>query len=798
MQKSQQTVSAEYMINKVWDFMNHVRGRFPIGDMLTPILAILYAFHKGYLIHVIGNHRIEFILNDDNLYSDLANLVPNDKHLHTAMCQFIKELTCIDKNEFNSVYGEVLRGLFEMVSSDSSRGFGEFYTPSSVSKLMAYIVDKEKCNDIFDPFCGSASIIHELSQSGGLPQFAGQEINYITSIYARLNAEALFGHDGCISNVDSIRRWDNCTYDAVVSCPPLGLRLTQEQLCEARNATPECPCRSYEEIILTRPFYCNQARLTVTLLSASFCHRAHHDYELRRDLVERNLIDTIISLPTNILFSTSIPSVILVCKRGRDQEEPIKFIYAEDYYQGSRRKRTFDYKRFVEMVEGDMCDIAKVSLDDIRRYDYNLNPLLYIKPDFDLKDGQKVFPIEDLMTPIEGERISATDVNDLISYDNLDMNFIRVLLNNGKSSMPSEISQNSSYRRVKASNDKYLLVYSNLIMKLYGINTDGRGFVYSVDINVFKVNENLVTPEYLAYTLINHKAISRGRMPLSGYMKLPIVVDTIENQKEIVNKEIQQYEQKVNAEQIADAKRLGVKQHVSDLEHMLGSTQLRISKIITRLENATPSSDNYQHLVKSIKDNVEYMNRIIHYNNASIDSESFNIKDGDIATFIHNYVDAWNNYGGEYFELYVQNLLQNNIKMSFDRTLLTVMLDSILNNAIRHSFHKRKNYTEHNVVQISFSAVEYNGLPYVLLSVSNNGDPIAEGFTIGDYISRGRYTASTGRSGLGGYHVYQIAKGHKGFLYLDMNKVWNMIVEVLLPIESTILNDIPAYDKECI
>ena len=174
------------------------------------------------------------------------------------------------------------------------------------------------------------------------------------------------------------------------------------------------------------------------------------------------------------------------------------------------------------------------------------------------------------------------------------------------------------------------------------------------------------------------------------------------------------------------------------------------------------------------------------------------MKEGDIIKFIKGYVDAWTNYGGEYFTLSIKNGLQEGTKVSFDKTLLTVMLDSILNNAIRHSFHKRKNYTEHNSVQISISAVEYNELPYVLLSVSNNGDPIAEGFTIEDYISRGRYTSSTGRSGLGGHHVYQIAKGHGGFLYLDINKVWNMIVEVLLPIESTFSNDIPAYDKECI
>ena len=126
------------------------------------------------------------------------------------------------------------------------------------------------------------------------------------------------------------------------------------------------------------------------------------------------------------------------------------------------------------------------------------------------------------------------------------------------------------------------------------------------------------------------------------------------------------------------------------------------------------------------------------------------------------------------------------------------MLDSILNNAVRHGFHKRKNHTEHNMVLIALSAVEYDGKPYLKLSIANNGDPMADGFTIEDYTSRGRYTASTGRSGLGGHHVFQIAKGHHGFLYLDSNKVWNMVVEVLLPIESALLNDIPAYENECI
>ena len=797
MQNTQKVISAENVINMIVDFMNQIRSNVSISEIFTSTLAVLYACHKGYPIKLIGHHHIEFIPNEDKLHNDIVNLVPNDKHLNNAMCQLAKELSFIGIDEFNSVYVEVLRGLFDFVSSNSGRE-GEFYTPLAVTKLMAYYVNKEQCHTVYDPFCGTASIVHELAQFIELPRFSGQELSYKTSIYARLNTEALYGHDKSITNFDSITHWDKNFYDAVVSCPPLGFRLTQEQLYQAIHETPECPCRSFEEIILTRPFYCNHVKLTMTLLSSSFCFKDNRVYDLRRELIEHNLIDTIIALPSNILYGTSIASIILICKTGRKRHDPIKFIHAEDYFHGDRRKRTFDYNRFIEMIEGDACDVAKVSFEEVRQYDYNLNPALYYKKDFELKDGQSIVRLEDLICPIEGVRISSTEVKESVSISNLSRDFIEVLLNNGKSSAPSEVRRNIGYRSIEATGEKYLFSFSNTLECRFGINTDGKGFVYSVDIKTYKVNENLVTPEYLVYALINHKAISKGRMPLSGYMMLPIVIDSLEKQKELVNKEIQHYEKKANAEREADAMRLGVKQNVSDLEHMLGSTQLRINKVIARLEKATPSSENYHRLVKSMKDNVEYMNRIIHYNNAHIDSESFNMKKGDIVEFINDYIDSWSNYGGEYFDLTVRNSLHEKIKISFDKTLLIVMLDSILNNAVRHGFHKRKNHTEHNTVQISISVVEYIGLPYVLLSIANNGDPITDGFTIEDYTSRGRYTASTGRSGLGGHHVYQIVKGHNGFIYLDSNKVWNMIVDVLLPIESTILNDIPIYENECI
>lgn len=796
MQNTQQNPNTENVVNIIWGYMNRVKGNFSIGEMFTPALAVLYAMHKGYGIRVYDYSRLEFILNDDKLYCDLANLVPNDKHLHYALIQFIKEISIIDRNELNTVYIEVLKGLFDLVSSCSSREGGEFYSPSAITKLMAYIVDKEQCNEVFDPFCGTASIIHELSHFGRSPLFTGQEINYKTSIYARINAEARYGHAECIVNVNSIIHWDNHSYDAVVSCPPIGLRLTQEQLYEARHTTPECPCRSYEEIILTRPFYCNHAKLTVTLLPVSFCFRGNRDYELRRDLVERNLIDSIITLPANILYDTSIPSVILVCKRGRNQDEPIKFIHAEEYFLGDRRKRTLDYERLVNMIEGDASDIAYVSVNEVRQYDYNLNPSLYYKLDLDLKDGQKVVRIEELLSPIEGERIPTSEIKNSVSISDLSNDFIEVLLNNGKSSKPSEFRRNISYRKFNASDEKYLLAVSNMVESRYGINTEGKGFVCPVDVKVYKINENLVTPEYLAYILLNHKAISKGRMPLSGYLRLPIVVDSLSVQKEIVNKISQQHAATVRAEQEADAKRLGVKQNISDLEHMLQTTYANIDKILYKFDKIQSDDNNLHVLVKGLKDNVDYLKRVIQYDNASISSKDFNLKEQDIEEFIKDYCNSWLNYSGNYFSLSLKMNLGDNKKVMFDKTLFKVMLDSILTNVERHGFDKRRN--EDNHVEILLSTEKYENKAYIVIRVANNGFPFKKGFTIKDYITRGRYSANTGRSGLGGYHVYSIIKGHGGFLYIDSNKIWNVIIELLLPINNEELDNLVEYENECI
>ena len=266
----------------------------------------------------------------------------------------------------------------------------------------------------------------------------------------------------------------------------------------------------------------------------------------------------------------------------------------------------------------------------------------------------------------------------------------------------------------------------------------------------------------------------------------------------MVDSRLIQYHARMQRLQESEAQRLGVKQNVSDLEHMLGSTQQKLNNIIDRLSRITPENEKYPVIVKQLKDNMEYMNRIIHYNNASIEEESLNIQEHDFCDFIENYLSAWGNYGGNYFRIEILNNVIDNFIVCFDKALFTVMLDSVLNNAIRHGFHKRKDYTPENKVYFELDIEKYKDNPYLVIRIANNGDPISDDFTIDDYITKGRFTSDTGRSGLGGYHVYQIVKGHKGYLALDSNKVWNMIVVILIPVTNVETKNIVEYEHECI
>ena len=791
---------SDMVLESIWNYGNQMRGKVDASNLLLPIVYVLYGIYKGYGIEKTANDEVFFNEDSDMLLRELLQNMSVSSHvvsLHTYT--LYNSLHNIDSNTFNENYVEVLTKVLDQFQTLMGKEKGDFITPIEIVSLLDMIISDNNCKSIYDPFCGSASITPKLVPSS---TFIGQDLDERVSILAKvmLDASACKGE---ITNSDSLTKWSEEHFDAVITCPPINYKFNNEGI-ETIIENKEYPVRTIEDIVFYRSLLLNRARVLTVLEPMGFSFSRSGMYQLRKFLVENNYLDTIIALPRNILYGTSISCMIVVCKNDRKAGEPIKFIDARTYFTDNGRKyvnRRLDIKRFeADVILKPEGFYTEVDNKRIREYDYNISPDIYVCESYNIGQGQRVVKLSDLITPVTGAQVNKDFKGKIVSPSLLNNDFIRIILNRD-SAIDNTTPSDRKLSQYGEEGRAYLLVMDTPyeLSKNYGLMTTGNTFVCKSPIKVFEINTSLVSPEYAALAISQDRTINLKAIPILDSLSLPLVIDDgKDKQAKIVNQIKQEYAIKEQQEQEADAKRLGVKQNVSDLEHMLGTPRFKVEQILRRLERATFGNDKTSKLVTSLKDNIEYMNRLVRFTNSNMSVEDFNLRQDDITEFIRSYAYGWSNYGDNYFRLSIKNDLDRSCLAVFDRTMLTVMFDSILGNAARHGFHKRKDYTSDNEVEISLSLREYNGKPYVLIEIANNGDPMPEDFTMQDYITKGRFDAESGRSGLGGYHVYQIVKGHKGYLFLDSNKVWNMIVEILLPVENVSNENLVHYEQECI
>lgn len=237
------------------------------------------------------------------------------------------------------------------------------------------------------------------------------------------------------------------------------------------------------------------------------------------------------------------------------------------------------------------------------------------------------------------------------------------------------------------------------------------------------------------------------------------------------------YKRKKAEEAEAEKQRAAHREVSSDLSHMLGTTFDKIGDSLADLKNM----DNCQELAAQLRDNFDFMKRML--DSVGKDYSNVRIKrvEKEVNVFFRNYCDSWMNFGKNTFEVHYETTVSDETTFEIDEDLMKILLDTLFDNAYRHGFERRK-APDHQVL-LKTSIVSMDGQKYVLLSVSNNGKPFPDDFTLQRYISRGEFCGESGRTGLGGNHVYSIAKRHDGFINLTSSPEWPVIIEVLIPVE---------------
>jgi type I restriction enzyme M protein len=299
--------------------------------------------------------------------------------------------------EGNDVIGDAYEYLISHFASDAGKKGGEFYTPSEVSTLLAKLVEPKEGEMIYDPTCGSGSLLIKASKEIGSKNFRlyGQEKNGQTQALCKMNMFLHEINDAVIEWGDTIRNplhlQDNLlkTFDVVVANPPFSLDKWGADFAEndpfMRFNHYEVPPKSKGDYAFVTHMIksLNEHGRMGVVLPHGVLFRGASEGKIRQKLIEQNLLDAVIGLPANLFFGTGIPATILVFKKNRIHND-ILFIDASREFDKAKNQNNISDVNIDKIIETyrNRSEIEKYShvatLEEIQENDYNLNIPRYV------------------------------------------------------------------------------------------------------------------------------------------------------------------------------------------------------------------------------------------------------------------------------------------------------------------------------------------------------------------------------------------------------------------------------------
>lgn len=296
----------------------------------------------------------------------------------------------------NDVIGDAYEYLIAHFASDAGKKGGEFFTPSAVSTLLAKLVEAKEGDRIYDPTCGSGSLLIKASKEVGNHNFAlyGQEKNGQTQALSKMNMFLHEVNDAKIEWGDTLRNplhLENdhlMKFDVVVANPPFSLdKWGAEELTNDRYRRFEygIPPKSKGDYAFVQHMLASlnvNGRMGV-VLPHGVLFRGASEGKIRKQIIDDNLLDAVIGLPANLFFGTSIPATILIFKRGRANQD-VLFIDASHEFNKDKNQNTLDETHMQKILETykNRTEIEKYShvaiLEEIQENDYNLNIPRYV------------------------------------------------------------------------------------------------------------------------------------------------------------------------------------------------------------------------------------------------------------------------------------------------------------------------------------------------------------------------------------------------------------------------------------
>ena len=392
------------------------------NENLNTDLANIFKAIEGSAVGFASEDAIKGLFEDvDTTSNRLGGTVAEKNKRLTDILKGIAEINFGDfqSNDIDA-FGDAYEYLISNYASNAGKSGGEFFTPQTVSKLLARLVidGKTSINKVYDPTCGSGSLLLQMKKQFENhiieDGFYGQEINMTNFNLARMN---MFLHNVNYNNF-SIKRGDTLLnplhneekpFDAIVSNPPYSIKwigdadptlINDERFAPAGKLAP----KSYADfafIMHALSYLSSKGRAAIVCFPGIF-YRKGAERTIRKYLIDNNFIDCVIQLPENLFFGTSIATCILVMSKNKT-ENKVLFIDASKEFKKETNNNILEEKNIDAIVEEfrNRTDVdyfsRYVDVSEIKENDHNLSVSTYVEKE----DTREVIDIKVLNKELE-------------------------------------------------------------------------------------------------------------------------------------------------------------------------------------------------------------------------------------------------------------------------------------------------------------------------------------------------------------------------------------------------------------
>lgn len=404
-------------------FIN-IAAKANTNESLNTDLASIFKAIELSAIGYPSEDDIKGLFDDfDTTSKRLGNTVKEKNKTLAAVLKGVEELKTgkFEENEID-LFGDAYEFLISNYAANAGKSGGEFFTPQSVSKLIAQLAmyKQTTINKIYDPAAGSGSLLLQAKKQFDdhivEDGFYGQEINHTTYNLARMN---MFLHnvnydkfDIALGNTLIDPKHDNYKpFDAIVSNPPYSVKwigsgdptlINDERYAPASVLAPKSKA-DFAFILHSLSYLSVKGRAAIVCFPGIF-YRGGAEKKIRKYLIDNNFVETVISLAPNLFFGTTIAVNIMVLSKHK-VDTKTQFINASGLFKKETNNNVLTdcdeecnpghIQQIIKMFDDkeDIEYLAKsVEYSKIVEHDYNLSVNSYVKE----KDTSEKIDINEL------------------------------------------------------------------------------------------------------------------------------------------------------------------------------------------------------------------------------------------------------------------------------------------------------------------------------------------------------------------------------------------------------------------